>query len=62
MQKVDQVPRREEPSEAQLDGFNLFNVNTITAYASGNQSVAGFTQPSTIVPPRVFRVGASLNF
>ena len=45
-----------------LDGFNLFNVNTITAYASGNQSVAGFTQPSTIVPPRVFRVGASLNF
>jgi hypothetical protein len=45
-----------------LDGFNLFNDNTITAYSSGNQSVAGFTQPTTIVPPRVFRVGASLNF
>jgi Carboxypeptidase regulatory-like domain len=45
-----------------LDGFNLFNVNTITAFSSGNQSVAGFTQPTTIVPPRVFRVGASLNF
>jgi hypothetical protein len=29
---------------------------------SGNQSVAGFTQPSGIVPPRVFRFGASLQF
>jgi hypothetical protein len=45
-----------------LDGFNMFNVNTIQAFASNNQSVAGFTQPSTIVPPRVFRVGASVNF
>jgi hypothetical protein len=45
-----------------LDGFNLFNVNTITAYSSGNANAAGFTQPTTIVPPRVFRVGASINF
>jgi hypothetical protein len=45
-----------------LDGFNMFNVNTITAYSSGNRNLAGFTQPTTIVPPRVFRVGASLNF
>ncbi|MEO6239331.1 MAG: hypothetical protein ABIQ52_20230, partial [Vicinamibacterales bacterium] len=45
-----------------LDGFNMFNVNTITAYSSGNRSLTGFTQPTTIVPPRVFRLGASLNF
>jgi hypothetical protein len=45
-----------------LDGFNMFNVNTIQSYVSGNQSVAGFTQPSTIVAPRVFRFGASLSF
>ena len=40
----------------------MFNENTILGYASGNQSVAGFTQPSTIVPPRVFRFGASIQF
>jgi hypothetical protein len=45
-----------------LDGFNLFNVNTITSYVSNNQSVVGFTQPSAIVPPRVFRVGTAITF
>jgi Carboxypeptidase regulatory-like domain len=45
-----------------LDAFNVFNVNTITAFSSGNLSLAGYTQPSTIVPPRVFRVGTALVF
>jgi hypothetical protein len=45
-----------------LDGFNLFNVNAIQSYVSNNQSAAGFTQPASIVPPRVFRFGASLQF
>jgi hypothetical protein len=45
-----------------FDAFNVFNVNTITAYSSGNQSLAGFTQPTTIVAPRVFRIGARLQF
>ena len=45
-----------------LDGFNMFNENTIQGYVSNNQSNAGFTQPDSIVPPRVFRFGASLNF
>jgi hypothetical protein len=45
-----------------LDGFNMLNENTVLGYASNNQSRAGFTQPSNIVPPRVFRVGASLQF
>jgi hypothetical protein len=45
-----------------LDGFNMLNVYTIQGYSSGNQSSASFTAPSSIVPPRVFRVGASVNF
>jgi hypothetical protein len=45
-----------------LDGFNMFNSNEILSYVSSNQSVAGFTQPASIVPPRVFRFGASLAF
>jgi hypothetical protein len=45
-----------------LDGFNMLNDNTILGYGSNNQSRSGFTQPANIVPPRVFRVGASLTF
>ena len=44
------------------DGFNMLNEATIQGYVSGNQSLAGFTQPNSIVPPRVFRFGATLNF
>jgi hypothetical protein len=45
-----------------LDGFNLFNDNTVLGYGSNNQSATGFTQPSSIVPPRVFRVGTAITF
>jgi hypothetical protein len=45
-----------------LDGFNMLNENTILGYASNNQSRSGFTQPNNIVPPRVFRMGASVTF
>jgi hypothetical protein len=46
-----------------LDAFNLFNINTIQAYSSANLSLtATYNSPATIVPPRVFRFGASLNF
>jgi hypothetical protein len=45
-----------------LDGFNVFNINTITGWNSGNRSSTGFTQPSSIVPPRVFRFGAQFGF
>jgi hypothetical protein len=44
------------------DGFNMLNQATIQGYASGNLSLAGGTQPSSIVPPRVFRLGATVNF
>jgi len=45
-----------------FDAFNVFNVNTITDYSSGNRSLAGFAQPTAIVAPRVFRVGVRLAF
>jgi hypothetical protein len=45
-----------------LDGFNVFNVNTITSFNSNNQSTTGFTQPSNIIPPRVVRFGAQFGF
>jgi len=45
-----------------FDGFNIFNINTITSYSSGNRSLDGFTQPTAIVAPRVFRVGARVMF
>jgi hypothetical protein len=45
-----------------LDGFNMLNEATILGYVSNNQSNVGFTQPNSIVAPRVFRFGASVNF
>jgi hypothetical protein len=46
-----------------LDGFNLTNNNAITGYNSGNLSDApNYAAPSQIVPPRIFRVGATFNF
>ncbi len=45
-----------------FDAFNVFNINTTTGYASNTQSSANFVVPSGIVPPRVFRFGASVNF
>ena len=45
-----------------LDAFNVFNVNTVTAFSSGNKSLAGYTQPTTIIAPRVFRIGTRIAF
>jgi hypothetical protein len=45
-----------------LDAFNVFNINTITGFSSNNRSSSNFTSPSGLVPPRVFRVGGSINF
>jgi hypothetical protein len=62
VQKVIKLRGGKNRVKLMVDGFNLFNVGTIQSYVSNNQSLAGFTQPATIVPPRVFRLGASLNF
>ncbi|MBA3948563.1 MAG: carboxypeptidase regulatory-like domain-containing protein [Acidobacteria bacterium] len=45
-----------------LDMFNILNTNTIIDYSSDNFSQASFSAPSAIVPPRVFRIGGTINF
>ena len=46
-----------------FDGFNLTNDNTVQSYVSNNKSDgANFLAPASIVPPRIFRVGVSVNF
>jgi carboxypeptidase family protein len=62
VQKVFNLRGGKNRIKLMLDGFNLFNVATIRGYVSNNQSNVGFTQPDTIVPPRVFRIGTSFNF
>jgi hypothetical protein len=46
-----------------LDAFNIFNTNTVQSYSGSNLSVpATFGSPSSIVPPRVFRIGGKIAF
>jgi hypothetical protein len=45
-----------------FDAFNVFNTNTILNYSSSNLDSSNFNAPSSIVPPRVFRVGAQIVF
>jgi hypothetical protein len=45
-----------------LDAFNVFNTNTILSYSSNNRSAATFSSPASLVAPRIFRLGAMLNF
>ena len=45
-----------------LDAFNVFNSNTILSYSSSNRSSTNFTAPTSIIPPRVFRIGGSISF
>jgi hypothetical protein len=34
----------------------------ITSFSSGNRSLGTYTQPTVIIAPRVFRVGARVAF
>ena len=45
-----------------FDGFNLLNTATILGYSSNNLSLTTNTRVSSIVPPRVFRIGMQINF
>jgi Carboxypeptidase regulatory-like domain len=62
VQKVFQFNGGRQRIKLILDAFNVFNINTITEYSSNNMSTAGYTQPTVIVSPRVFRVGTQLVF
>jgi hypothetical protein len=45
-----------------LDGFNMLNQAVVQGYSSNNISLTTATRVSSIVPPRVFRIGAQINF
>lgn len=53
-----------------LDGFNILNSSTVTSFSSSNLSLQGTaTNPvlpvdriNGLIPPRVFRIGATFNF
>jgi hypothetical protein len=59
-----------------VDLFNILNTNaaningqttivgrpTVTLADGSRVQVQGFLRPTTIVPPRIFRIGARLNF
>ena len=62
MQKVINFRGGKNRLKLMLDSFNVFNTNTILSYSSSNRSSSSFTSPSSIVPPRVFRIGGSISF
>ena len=45
-----------------LDMFNVLNKNTILSYSSNNVSRLSSLAPDQILPPRVFRIGARIEF
>jgi hypothetical protein len=45
-----------------IDGFNMLNTPTVLGYSSNNLSLTTNTRVSNIIPPRVFRIGAQINF
>ncbi|MEI6245890.1 MAG: hypothetical protein WCQ64_12695, partial [Acidobacteriota bacterium] len=61
-QKVINVRGGKNRLKLMVDAFNIFNVNTIVSYSGNNRSLASFSSPLTIVPPRVFRIGANITF
>ena len=62
MQKVINFRGGKNRLKVLFDAFNVFNTNTILSYSSNNRSSASFSAPSSIVPPRVFRIGGSISF
>jgi hypothetical protein len=53
-----------------IDGFNILNAAPVLSYSSQNLSLLGSTSNpvipsqriSTILPPRIFRVGTTISF
>ena len=46
--------------EAMIDGFNVLNANNILV--AGTVTGSNLGVPIAVLPPRIFRVGASVNF
>jgi hypothetical protein len=62
VQKVFKLRGGRNRVKLMMDGFNMFNENTILTYANNLLSASNYLAPASIVPPRVFRFGASVQF
>jgi hypothetical protein len=63
LQKTFVLPASRYRLKLMFDAFNVFNSNKILEYSSDNLSeVVDVLSPDEILPPRVFRIGASFTF
>jgi hypothetical protein len=62
LQKTFDVASKRYRLKVMFDAFNVLNENVILGYSSNNMNSSVVDRVSNIVPPRVFRIGATFNF
>ncbi|HEX6323544.1 MAG TPA: hypothetical protein VFZ36_07455, partial [Vicinamibacterales bacterium] len=62
LQKSFNIGQERYRLKLMFDAFNVLNSNVVLNYSSNNRSLVTSDRVSSIVPPRVFRVGATFNF
>jgi len=62
LQKTFTLRQERYRLKVMFDAFNVLNTNVVLGYSSNNLNSSVVDRVSSIVPPRVFRIGATLNF
>jgi hypothetical protein len=62
LQKTFNIASERYRLKVMFDAFNVLNTNEIMSFSSNNLNVSTVDRISSIVPPRVFRIGATFNF
>jgi hypothetical protein len=62
LQKTFNIASERYRLKLMFDAFNVLNENVILGFSSNNMNSSVVNRVSNIVPPRVFRVGATFNF
>ena len=62
LQKTFSLGQERYRLKIMLDLFNALNDNSILSYGSNSLNSSIVNSINSIVPPRVFRIGATLNF
>ena len=62
LQKTFSLRQERYRLKVMFDAFNVLNANDVLGYGSNNINNANWERINSIVPPRVFRVGATFNF
>ena len=62
LQKIVMLREGRYRVKVMLDVFNVLNDNVVLGYGSNNLNNSTVNQINSILPPRVFRVGATFNF